>query len=388
MKEKQKEIKLVPDVLKALRETSGYSIEEVAKKLKTSPEKIKRVEKGMEFFTTTEIYKLEGLYKYSLAAFFSDSAPKLPVMPDYRINRNRKLTHETYLAERNTYYLSEKIKDLCGKRSQIPSFSDTLKAGELAKEFRKFLNIELIKSKKPEEILTDYKKILEGALSIIIIEYPLNHTNPRKRKQHELFVKPPSEAGNDVNDVRAFSTSSYISVIVLNENDKPSIKLFSLFHEICHLLKRNAGICSIDIEKNDQGIEFYCNQFAAEFLIPSDNLMTEVKKFRQIDEEEINKLTETYGVSKQTMMICLLRLGYIEKETYQAFKNEINEKEIEVVSKQKKFGRRNWDKIYLNRVGNLSLQEVKKAYLAEKITFYESSRILNLKTKYVEKFID
>ncbi len=87
------------------------------------------------------------------------------------------------------------------------------------------------------------------------------------------------------------------------------------------------------------------------------------------------------------MMIRLLRLRYIEKETYQAFKNKINEKKIEVVSEQKKFGRRNWDKIYLNRIGNLYLQEVKKTYNKENITFYEASDILDLKTKYAERFI-
>jgi len=39
-----KEIKLSAEVLRALRETSGYNLEEIAKKLKTSKEKIVSVE--------------------------------------------------------------------------------------------------------------------------------------------------------------------------------------------------------------------------------------------------------------------------------------------------------------------------------------------------------
>lgn len=365
MKEKKNfKIELVPYVLKALRETSGYSVEEVAKKLKTSEEKVNAAEEGKSSFTLTQIKKLADMYDRPLVAFFSDSAPKLHDLIDYRINREKKITPQVYSAERRAKYLSEQIKDLSNKRSQIPTFPEKLSPEELAKEFKKYLRSESTKFEKPQKKLPYYKNILEDILTIVIIEYPLK-----------------------ADDVRAFSTSSDISAIVLNEVDKPSIKLFSLFHEVCHLLKRNAGICSLDIEEDDQGIETYCNQFAAEFLIPSDDLKNEIKKFMRIDEEEINKLTETYGVSKQTMMIRLLRLRYIEKETYQAFKNKIDEKKIEVISEQKKFGRRNWDKIYLNRIGNLSLQEVKKAYNKENITFYEASDILDLKTKCAERFI-
>lgn len=359
MKEKQKEIKLSSGVLKALRETSGYSIEEIAKKLRTTTKRVLSVEEGKSGFTLNQIKNLADIYKRPLVAFFSDSIPELPKLVDYRINREKRLTPQVYFAERKVHYLSKKIKELSEKRSQIPSFSEELNADELAKEFKKHSNIELIKSKKPEEILTYYKKVLEDASTIIIIEYPLK-----------------------ADDVRAFSILSDVSVIVLNEEDKPSIKLFSLFHEVCHLLKKTAGICSLEIEQQKQGIEFYCNRFAAEFLVPLEDLKIEVKKFERIDEEAINQLAEIYGVSKQVMMIRLLWLGYIEKERYDQFK-----KEIEKGLRQGKFGRRNWDKVFFNRAGNLPLQEIKRAYNEGKITFYEASSILDLKTKYAEKFI-
>jgi len=81
-------------------------------------------------------------------------------------------------------------------------------------------------------------------------------------------------------------------------------------------------------------------------------------------------------------MIRLLWLGYIKREMYDEFK-----KKIEEVPKQKKYSRRNWEKIFSNRVGYLSIQEIKNAYNKGIITFYEASSILGLKTKYAEKFI-
>ncbi len=360
MKEKKNfKIKLVPYVLKALRETSGYSIEDVAKKLKTSKEKIEAVERDGAAFTLIQIKKLADIYKRPLAAFFSDYIPELPKLVDYRINRKKRLTTQVYLAERRAQYLSEEIKELSKKRSKIPSFSEKLKADELAKEFKKYLHIKLMKSQNPKATLEHYKKVLDETLAIIIIEYPLK-----------------------AEDVRAFSILSDISVIVLNEDDKPPIKLFSLFHEVCHLLKKNAGICSSDLEQEKEDIEFYCNNFSAEFLVPSADLKIEVQKFGQINEKSINPLSEIYGVSKQVIMLRLLEFGYIERKKYEAFKKNRG-KEI----KQKRFGRRNWDKVFLNRIGNLPLQEIRYAYNKQLITFYEASSILGLKTKYAEKLI-
>jgi len=357
---KEKGMNVSADVLKALREASGYSVEEIAKKLKTSPEKIKAVEEGRSLFTLTQIKKLADIYRRPLVAFFSSYIPELPKSSDYRINREKKLTPGVYLAQRRAYYLSEKIKELSGKRSQIPTFSDKLKAEDLAREFRKTLNIEIIKHRKADKILAYYKQALEDALMILIIEYPLK-----------------------ADDVRAFSIYADISSIVLNEDDKPSVKLFSLFHEVCHLLKRKAGICSIEIEqKENEDIESYCNQFAAEFLVPLSDLKNEIEKIKEMNEGIIAHLSEIYGVSKQVIMLRLLRLGYINQKRYEKFKETIGQ-----TLKQKKYGYRNWDRIFFNRAGNLSIQEIKRAYEKGEITFYEALSILDLKRKYVEKFI-
>jgi len=79
--------KLNAKVLKALRETSGYTIEEVAKKLKTTAEKIKAIEKGDALFTLTQIKKLADIYHRPLTAFFTDTPPsKMTEIHIYRTN--------------------------------------------------------------------------------------------------------------------------------------------------------------------------------------------------------------------------------------------------------------------------------------------------------------
>lgn len=360
MKRYKLKLEILPKVLKALRNSSGYTVEEIAKKLKTDAEKVKDAEEGKISFTLTQIKKLADIYKRPLAAFFSDVPPKIPyVLKDYRINREKRLTPQVRFAERRAYYLSSKIAELSGKESKIPTFPDHLKADELARAFKKYLNIELKKAQKPEEILAYYKNVLEENLSISIIEYPLK-----------------------ADDVRAFSISPKLSIIVLNEQDSPSIKLFSLFHEVCHLLKRNSGICSIEIEQEDQEkIESFCNLFSAEFLVPLDNLKNEIKRLSSLDRNGVSELSKLYGVSKQVTMIRLLWLGYIEKERYDRFKRSLEE------LKRKGFGRINWEKRFYNRVGNLAIKEVSDSYQNGRISFSEVIDVLNMKSKYAEKFI-
>lgn len=173
MKKESDRFHVHPLVLRALRESAGISLDDIADKLKISKEKAKAIEDGEASFTMLQIKKLADIYHRPLAAFLADSPPQLPfTLTDYRINRERKLTSQVYLAQRRAYYLASKIAELSGKRSQIPFFSETLKASELAHEFRKNMNMILLKSQKAEDTLSSYKKTLEEKLLISIIEYP------------------------------------------------------------------------------------------------------------------------------------------------------------------------------------------------------------------------
>lgn len=354
------EIKVNPDVLTVLRETSGYSIEEVAKKLNISVKKVQSVEKGTESFTLTQIKKLANIYHRSLAAFFTDTPPAITEVPDYRINREKRLTPKVYTSERRAFYLAKKLSEVTDIESYIPAFPQSLKPEELAHQFRKYLGIDLLKSAKPSEFLDYYKKVLEEKLTISIIELPLK-----------------------ADDVRGFSISSKLSVIALNEKDDFPVKLFSLFHEVYHLLKKTSGICSIEIEREGKKIEKECNSFSAEFLVPLSDLKTECEKFSIFNNDSITELSKIYGVSKQVIMLRLLRIGFIKKEVYEQFKSEKKFTEI----KGKTYGKKDWEKVFQNRIGNLAIREIRKAYHSGKISYSDVFDIFNMRTKYIEKFV-
>ena len=355
-------VKISTSILKAIRESSGYSIEDIAKKLKSTAERIRSVEEGAVDFSITQIKKLADIYHRPLAAFFGEVTPQpLYALTDYRINRDKKITPQVYLAERRASYLSSKLTELSDKKSQIPSFPDNLSPEALADELRKHLKAELAKKENPGKVLNYYRKLLEDNLLVSVIEYPFK-----------------------ADDVRAFCIPSDISIVVLNESDDAKVKLFSLFHEMYHLLKRSCGLCSMELEANweDMKIESECNAFAAEFLVPKSDFKIEVEQTDKLDWEGISSLSDVYGVSKHVIMLRLLLLGNIGKKEYDDLKANWN-----ADIKKKGFGKRNWDKVYLNRVGNFAVQKVSAAYKKGDISYSEVADILNVKSKYIEKFV-
>ena len=363
----KKEIKIKPEVLKALIRLSGFDEKEISEKLKIS---LQRIDEGK--ITLGQLKKLAQTLKRPIVAFFSDEIPVLQAIPDYRLNREKRINSEVFLAQRKLTYLIDKLRELKTVKSNIPEFPLTLPPEKLAKEFRNFIEVDLIKNQKPHVLLEIYKNKIEAKLNLIIIEYPLK---PAKKKENS-------------DDVRAFSIYyPDLSGIVLNESDHPSVKLFSLFHEMCHILRKNSGVCSLEYEvEREFKEESYCNKFSAEFLIPIEDLKIELKKSK-INENNIlsiiEEISKIYGVSKRVILLRLLYLKEINETKYYELKKILEEKKKEEAVK----GYKNWEGVLRNRTGNLVIKRVKEALFQEKISYYEALNILDLKSKYAEKLL-
>lgn len=70
MPKKSLSIKINPDVFKWLRESSGWSQEEIAKRLNTSIDSINKIENGQKQPTIKQLNELSNIFKRPVAAFF------------------------------------------------------------------------------------------------------------------------------------------------------------------------------------------------------------------------------------------------------------------------------------------------------------------------------
>jgi transcriptional regulator with XRE-family HTH domain len=85
MYRKPERIPIEPSVLKWLRESAGWSIEEVAKRLKVKKEYYLKMEKGKITPTFRQIMIMAKAFRRPSAAFFLPYPVKEPPLPkDYR----------------------------------------------------------------------------------------------------------------------------------------------------------------------------------------------------------------------------------------------------------------------------------------------------------------
>lgn len=357
--------KIHPDILLFLRKSSGMTVEEIAKKLKLTKSKYLSIENGKEKISQNDLIHLADIYKRPLIAFYSIDTTQTTELPhDYRLNRNKKLSSEVFFAKRKALYLAEELREITGRKTALPDLNTNVSAIELANNVRKLLEIdfgvlrEIVENKEKQETVLDYyKSLIEEKFFIPVFEHPLKS-----------------------NGVRAFSVYGDVSVMVLNESDSNEVRLFSLFHEFCHLLKRQDGICTVDIEK-DNDEEKYCDEFAAFLLMPEQQLRNAVREFPIINMKHLAKISKLFGVSKSVAIIQMKTLGIINQSQYRQLKSKLESVQ------SSGFGRKNWELTYIKRTSRLVLTHLIESYKKGDLTYSSLSTITGIKDKYLQKYI-
>ncbi len=111
-------------------------------------------------------------------------------------------------------------------------------------------------------------------------------------------------------------------LIYINNSTAFARQVFTLFHELAHILLHINGITQLDdayvkrLSGNDKEIEVFCNRFAAEVLVPADHFRERVGDFVP-DEGFVDKLAKEYKVSREVVLRRFLDLGRVTQRQYQ-----------------------------------------------------------------------
>ena len=200
-----------------------------------------------------------------------------------------------------------------------------------------------------------------------------------------------SEMGWETESVRAFSIiKKDRTIVVLSTKENPQPRTFSLFHELCHVLMKQEGIC--DRHEGADDIEALCNRFAAGFLMPETSfrtLATEIgiKKNVMPSDDQLKSLRKFFGTSRLATYRRLYTLGYITKPQYESVQNDYSDS-----SKlpDKKSGKKSQGGDYyrnmLSSNGKRFTVEAFNAYSNGAIGTRTLSRILNVSVDNLQKF--
>jgi Zn-dependent peptidase ImmA (M78 family) len=359
MSSKSFNVSVEPTVLIWARESIGMSIDEVVKKIKgITTNAIKEWEKkdGAVKPTFAQIERLSTIYRRPLSAFLLPAPPKeAPFPKDFRTlpsEEKQPLKPKTYLvirkARRFQYSAIELIKELGEESNKLSIKANPSDNPEtLAEKMRIQFGIKEFPSSASftkETALGEWIKILENN-GILVFQISITMNK----------------------EIRGFSlVDEDVLAIVLRRSDETSAKIFTLFHELAHLLLREGGIC--DLEESDISHEKFCNHFAGAFLVPKDKLLNHpvVKanaKTRKWPENFLKDIARDFKVSKEVILRRLWILGLTTKEYYL-------QKHKEWKSKYKEpFGRGKKDEI------KICLQERGKKYTSMAFDAYERKKI-------------
>jgi len=359
MSSKSFNVSVEPDVLIWARESIGMSIDTVVKKIKgITINTIKEWEKkdGAVKPTFAQIEKLSTVYKRPLSAFLLPAPPKEPPFPkDFRklpSEEKQSLKPKTYLAIRKA------------RRFQYSAIELIKELGEESKK----LSIKANPSDNPET-LAEKVRIQFG-----VKEFP-HSTSFTKEIALGEWIKILENNGILVfqigitmnKEIRGFSLiDEDVPVIVLRRSDETSAKIFTLFHELAHLLLREGGIC--DLEESDISHERFCNHFAGAFLVPRGKLLNHpvVKantKTREWPESFLKDIAGDFKVSQEVILRRLWILGLTTEKYYDKKHKEWKSKYKEPFGR----GKKNEIKICLQERGRKYTSMVFDAYERRKI---------------------
>ena len=293
-----------PTIVKWARERSGYTLHEIAKSFKKDIATISNWESGAAAPTYVQLEKLADKYKRPVAMFFFPEPPEEPDFVGQLALRSteieqldpgiRVLLRQAYARQLSLMELNMGVNPAETKIFQDlhPQLDDS--PAELAQQTRAYLDISV-------ETQASWRSAREAL------------ENWREQVEEKgIFVF--KDAFRDASVDGFCLVHEQFPVIYLNNSRSSVRQIFSLFHELAHILLGENGITR-GINPVGEQIEAFCNQFAAEFLVPSGDLETRFKD-SLYDDAAIEELAGYYKVSRPVILLKLVNRGVFTSEDY------------------------------------------------------------------------
>jgi Zn-dependent peptidase ImmA (M78 family) len=315
MAEVKEGLPITPAVVQWARERAGYSMDDAVRYFK----KIAAWEAGKARPTYVQVEQMADRFKIPVAVFFF---PKPPVVPPIE-QSFRTLTAADFAAIPRTVRFF-----LCrGQAMQLnlAELNDSKNpAGRvISRDLRPTTNMSLDKIAVQ---VRDY-------LGVSIDEQSTwRSVDEALEKWREAFA---TKAGVYVFK-DAFRAPSYFGfclyddefpVIYINNSSAKSRQIFTLFHELGHLLFHTSGIDMIDdhfidhLGGAEQKIEIICNGLAARVLVSND-VLDKMLKGAKIDRPLATQFAHYFSVSREVIYRKFLDRGLIDADEYGAAAKE------------------------------------------------------------------
>lgn len=200
----------------------------------------------------------------------------------------------------------------------------------------------------------------------------------------------------NVDEFQGFALSDpYAPVVFINDADFRAAQIFTLAHELAHIWIGETGISDASLVRNSfselNRIERFCNQVAAEFLVPERSFNVSWQKSRTT-KENLQRVSKHFWVSS---LVALRRAYDLQKIDYESFKVAADEEYARFRSSEAKRQKQEdkkkrtgefWATFKL-RNSVLFSNTLATSVRSSKTTYTEASELLGVSIATVERFL-
>lgn len=306
-----------PGVLLWARETAGFGIDEVVAKInrkRVTARTVESWEQGIESPTYPQLERLAyGIYKRPLALFFfpeppQEESPKqsFRTLPEYEIlkmpPRLHFLIRQARVMQINLAELHDDVNPSHRQILRDLNFNPDASVGDMSTNVREYLGINLAKQKSwssTDEAFKTWRNALE---------------------EHGVFIFKEAFRNDAFSGFCLYDEN--FPVIYINNSKPDTRQIFTIFHELTHLLLDTGGIDTRrddyieSLTGDDRKTEILCNRFAGSFLVPDDDFDKRTVGIT-IGETAIQQLANRYHVSREVILRKFFDLGVVDQSYYE-----------------------------------------------------------------------
>ena len=365
------------EVLKWARERTPLKIEEISLRMKEfSSEQIENWENGTEYPSINQAKKLCNLYDIPFAALYLSKLPNVDNTSyidrrTYMDNLDGDISYELWKEINRLKSCREcaiELLNLDEYRNVIKDINPNFSTNNISTNIREIFSIEM-----PFKNKTAYSN---------------NAFNYFRNKIESRGVMVLQIENISIKEIRGISLNyEILPIIAVNKNDSDRAKVFTLFHEIAHLVRRTSNLCLIDFNEREDEEEKICNNLAANILIPEITLDSIINGKDLSDDRVITNLSDRYAVSK---FVIIKRLYDLNKIDFVLYKSKY-EKYLDIFNEIKKIKKKQGQKIIVTQdkklissSGKLYPKIILDAYYEGKISFGEVCNTLNVNSRYID----
>jgi len=384
-------VKVNPILLRKCREQLNLSIEEAEKEAKLNT--LAQMEQGGKEPTYKQLIELAKLYLVGPGVFFlkGDQIPEHSnfqhLIPKYRTLQQepKRSFHMIRLMIKVIHlrgFLLDLYEDL---EEEISVFSppkiqliSTQAAIEAAQKIRTWLGF----GSDDTPTFDEWRRAIENKGVFVFMTSRYTHWS-------KIAIE----------DCRGFAFNlPPLPIIVINDSDTYKAQLFSLMHELGHLLYGGESVLDSGddfshaswnqdqiFSNQDSEEERICNRFAAEILVPAGALLQNLPDgFSDFTIEEkwktCQKTAKKFNVSALMISYRMVTLKKITETDSRKIRQLIKEEYTNKLSASKGWGSRNIPKEKLKQYGSIYVQGVLGAYYAKEMTLHKLCQNLSFRT--------